>query len=81
MKTKQPLLDSELQSWHPVDDIAADDIAVHDIADVIALLQDENDRLRRMAELLSAETEYIRRSLPPAVSAHWRPAVRLRSVP
>jgi hypothetical protein len=72
MKIKQSPLDSELHSWRP------DLIGVDDIADVIALLRDENDRLRQMAELLSAETEYMRRSLLPP---DWRPAVRLRSVP
>jgi hypothetical protein len=45
-------------------------------ADVIALLRAENDRLRQMAGLLSAETEYMRRSLLPTKSADWRPAVR-----
>ncbi|MBB4366820.1 hypothetical protein GGD65_007894 [Bradyrhizobium sp. CIR18] len=72
MKTKQPLLNFELQSWHP------DSIGVDDIVGVIALLRDENERLRQMAELLSAETEYMRRSLLPP---YWRPAARLRSVP
>ncbi|TYO62052.1 hypothetical protein FXV83_34690 [Bradyrhizobium hipponense] len=71
MKIKQYLLDSELQNWRA-------DIGVDDIADVIALLRDENDRLRQMAELLSAETDYMRRSLLPP---QWRPAVRLRSIP
>jgi hypothetical protein len=50
--------------------------SVENIADSIALLKDENERLRRMVALLSAETEYIRRSL--SSSAHWR---RLRALP
>jgi hypothetical protein len=85
MKTKEPPLDSELQSWHPDpnhhEDVTIDDIDACVIADVIAKLKDENDRLRRMAALLSAETEYMRRSVLPAGSVHWRPAVHLRSVP
>ena len=73
MKTKQPHLNFELQSsWRP------DLIGVDDIVGVIALLRDENEKLRQMAELLSAETEYMRRSLLPP---DWRPAARLRSVP
>ncbi|MBB4259960.1 hypothetical protein [Bradyrhizobium sp. CIR3A] len=72
MTIKQPSFDPELCNWHP------DLIGVDDIADIIALLRDENERLRQIAELLSAETEYMRRSLLPP---DWRPAVRLRSVP
>ena len=85
MKTKDPVLDSEFQSWHPDSnnhaDILIDDIAADAIADVIALLRDENDRLRRVAALLSAETEYKRRAGRSGGSKRWRPAARLRSVP
>jgi hypothetical protein len=38
------------------------------IAFSIALLREENDRLRKMAASLSTETEEIRRSLSPAAS-------------
>lgn len=38
------------------------------IVDSIALLREENDRLRQMAASLSIETEDIRRSLSPAAS-------------
>lgn len=72
MKINQYLLDPELQNWRP------DLIGIDDIADVIALLRDENDRLRQMAQLLSSETDHMRRSLLPP---HWRLTVRLRSIP
>jgi uncharacterized small protein (DUF1192 family) len=43
--------------------------SAENIADSIALLREENDRLRKMAASLSMETEDIRRSLsPPAAS-------------
>lgn len=42
--------------------------SAEDIADSIALLREENDRLRKMADSLSIETEDIRRSLSPAAS-------------
>jgi hypothetical protein len=42
--------------------------SAEDIADTIALLREENDRLRKMAASLSIETEDIRRSLSPAAS-------------
>jgi 2-keto-3-deoxy-L-rhamnonate aldolase RhmA len=42
--------------------------SAEDIADSIALLREENDRLRKMAASLSMETEDIRRSLSPAAS-------------
>ena len=72
MTIKQSPLDPELYGWH------SDLIGADDIADIIALLRRENDRLRQMAEQLSAETDYMRRSLLPP---DWRPAVRLKSVP
>jgi hypothetical protein len=72
MKIKQLPFDPELHSWHP------DLIGVDDVADIIELLREQNDMLRQIAERLSAETEYMRRSLLPP---DWRPAVRLRSVP
>jgi len=55
--------------------------SVENIADSIALLRDENDRLRRMVALLSAETEYIRRALSSPGSTHWRSSSRLRALP
>jgi hypothetical protein len=55
--------------------------SVENIADSIALLRDENDKLRCMAALLSAQTEYMRRSLAPAKSPEWRPSSRLRALP
>jgi hypothetical protein len=74
MKTKQSALDSELE-------LRRQDLSCADsIAEVIALLRDENDRLRQMAELLSAETEYMRRSRSPAKTTDWRPSTRLRTV-
>jgi hypothetical protein len=42
--------------------------SAEDIADSIALLREENDRLRKMAASLSVETEDIRRSLSPTAS-------------
>jgi hypothetical protein len=41
------------------------------IADSIALLRDENERLRKMAASLSMETEDIRRSLSTGSIAWW----------
>jgi len=38
------------------------------VADSIASLREENDRLRKMAESLSTEIEDIQRSLAPAAS-------------
>ena len=75
MKTEQPLLDSESKIWC-VDLDSADQVA-----DVIALLRSENDRLRQMAALLSAETECMRQSRLPVKSTDWRPNARLRAVP
>jgi len=75
MKTEQPPLDSESQIW--CDDWNSAD----QIADVIALLRVENDRLRQMAALLSAETECMRQSRSPAKSTDWRRIARLRAVP
>ena len=75
MKTEQSLLDSESEIWS-VDLNSADQIA-----DVIALLRDENDRLRQMAALLSAETECMRQSRLPVKSTDWRRIARLRAVP
>ena len=42
--------------------------SAENIADSIALLQEENDRLRKIAASLIVETEDIRSSLSPAVS-------------
>jgi len=81
MKTKQSAIDSELQLWR--EDLGQDleDLGCAErIAEVIALLRDENDRLRQMAELLSAETEYMRRPRSPAKATDWRPSTRLRTV-
>jgi hypothetical protein len=75
MKTEQSPLDSESQIWC-VDLSSADQVA-----DVIALLMDENDRLRQMAALLGAETEFMRQSLLLVKSTDWRPVARLRAVP
>ena len=75
MKFKQPPFELETQI-RPLDLSS-----VENIADSIALLRDENDRLRRMAALLSDQTEYMRRSLLPAKSADWRPSSRLRALP
>ena len=63
MSTKQSHVNSESQCRrsHLID--------ADDIAGVIALLRGENDRLRQIAELLSAETEYLRQSLLP----NWCP--------
>jgi uncharacterized small protein (DUF1192 family) len=75
MKFKQPPFEFETQI-RPLDLSS-----VENIADSIALLRDENDRLRRMAALLSAQTEYMRRSLLPEKSEDWRPSSRLRALP
>jgi hypothetical protein len=75
MKFKQPPFDFETQI-RPLDLSS-----VENIADSIALLRDENDKLRRMAALLNAQTEYMRRSLLPEKSADWRPSSRLRALP
>jgi uncharacterized small protein (DUF1192 family) len=75
MKFKRPPSDCQPQIRH------LDLSSVENIADSIALLRDENDRLRRMAALLSAETEYIRRSLSPSGSTHWRSPSRLKALP
>jgi hypothetical protein len=50
------------------------------IADSIALLRDENDRLRKMAASLSMETEDIRRSLSPTASIAWWASAHLRAL-
>jgi hypothetical protein len=71
MKFKQPPF--EFESQIPPLDLSS----VENIADFIALLKDENDRLRRMAALLSAQTEYMCRSQ----SADRRPSSRLRALP
>lgn len=55
--------------------------SVASIADYIALLREENARLRQMAELLSAETDCVRRSLSLAKSTDWRPSSHLRALP
>jgi uncharacterized small protein (DUF1192 family) len=75
MKFKRPPSDCQPQVRH------LDLSSVENIADSIALLRDENDRLRRMVALLSAETEYIRRSLSSSESTQWRSASRLRALP
>jgi len=49
------------------------------IEDSIALLRDENDRLRKMAASLSMETEDIRRTLSPAESTAWWPSSHLKA--
>jgi hypothetical protein len=74
MKLKQPLFEFETQI-QPLDLSSVENIAVS-----IALLRAENDRLRRMAALLIAQTESMRRSLLPAKSADWRPSSRLRAL-
>jgi hypothetical protein len=86
MKTKDPVLDPEFKSGNPNSNNHAD-IMINDtpaaadaIANVIALLRDENDKLRRMAALLSAEAEYKRCAVRSGGSKRWRPAARLRSV-
>jgi hypothetical protein len=75
MKLKQPPFELETQI------LPLDLSSVENIADSIALLRAENARLRRMATLLSAQTEYMRRSLLPAKPADWRPSSRLRALP
>ncbi|RZN35167.1 hypothetical protein CWO90_04325 [Bradyrhizobium sp. Leo121] len=75
MKFKRPPSDCQPQIQH------LDLSSAENMADSIALLRDENDRLRRMVALLSAETEYIRRSLSSSVSTHWRSSSRLRALP
>jgi hypothetical protein len=75
MKLKQPPFECESQVLH------LDLSSGENIADWIALLRKENDRLRRMAALLSVETEYMRRSLSPAKSTDWRSSSRLRALP
>jgi hypothetical protein len=75
MKFKQPPFEFETKV-RPLDLSS-----LENIADSIALLRNENDRLRRMAALLSAQTEYMRRSLLPEKSPDWRPSARLRSLP
>jgi hypothetical protein len=76
MKFKQPSFEFESQI-RPLDLSS-----VENIADFIAQLKEENDRLRRMAALLSAQTEYMRRrSLLRAKSADCRPSSRLRALP
>lgn len=42
--------------------------SAENVADSIALLREENDRLRKMAESLSTEIEDIQRSLAPTAS-------------
>jgi hypothetical protein len=75
MKFKRPPSDCQPQIRH------LDRGSVENIADSIALLRDENDRLRRVAAVLSAETEYIRRSLSPSGSTHSRSSSRLKALP
>lgn len=76
MKFKQPPFDFESQIT------SLDPSSVENVADFIALLKEENDRLRRMAALLSAQTEYMRRrSLLQEKSADCRPSLRLRALP
>ena len=66
----QPLSDCQPQIRH------LDLSGVENMVESIALLREENDRLRRMAASLSAETEYIRRSLSRTKS----PAPRVRAL-
>jgi hypothetical protein len=54
--------------------------SVESIADSILLLKDENDRLRKIAESLSVETENIQRSLSPAKSTPWWHSPRLKAL-
>ena len=76
MKFKQPAFDFESQIP------SLDPSSVENVADFIALLKEENDRLRRMAALLSAQTEYMRRrSLLREKSADCRPSARLKALP
>jgi uncharacterized small protein (DUF1192 family) len=75
MKLKQPPFELETQI------LPLDLSSVENIADSIALLRAENARLRRMATLLNAQTEYMRRSLLPAKPGDWRPSSRLRALP
>jgi uncharacterized small protein (DUF1192 family) len=75
MKFNRSLSDCQPQVGH------LDLSSVEDVVDYIALLREENDRLRRMAALLSAETEYIRHSLSPSRSTHWRSSPRLKALP
>ena len=76
MKFKQPAFDFESQIP------SLDPNSVENVADFIAHLKEENDRLRRMAALLSAQTEYMRRrSLLREKSADCRPSSRLRALP
>jgi hypothetical protein len=76
MKFKQPPV--EFESQIPPLDLSS----VENVADFIALLKEENDRLRRMAALLGAQTEYMRRrSLLREKSADWRPSSRLKALP
>ncbi|GAB1715484.1 MAG: hypothetical protein NTAFB05_05260 [Nitrobacter sp.] len=50
-----------------LDSVNAVDTA-ESIADTITLLRDENDRLRKMAAMLSVEADGIRQSLSPTRS-------------
>jgi hypothetical protein len=75
MKFKQPPFEFESQI-QPLDLSS-----VENVADFIAHLKEENDRLRRMAALLSAQTEYMRRrSLLREKPADWRPSSRLKAL-
>jgi hypothetical protein len=66
MKFKQPPFEFEAQI-RPLDLSS-----IEDIAESIALLRVENDKLRRLAVLLSVQTESMRLSLLPTKSADWR---------
>jgi hypothetical protein len=75
MKFKQPPFEFETQI-RPLDLSS-----IEDIAESIALLMVENDKLRRLAVLLSVQTESMRLSLLPTRSADWRPSSHLRTLP
>jgi len=57
-----------------------DSCSVENIADSIVLLRNENDRLRKIAESLSVETQNIERSMSPTKSASWWHSPRLKAL-
>jgi len=57
-----------------------DSSSAETIADSIVLLRDENDRLRKIVESLSVETENIQRALSPAKPRHWWPSSHLKAL-
>jgi hypothetical protein len=69
LKLTQPSSDYPPQISHPDFGSVEDSLdSAESIADSITMLRNENDRLRKMAAMLSVEADSIRQSLSPTRS-------------